>query len=83
MEEQKKLSYEELEVAANQLMQANTQMRKQLEQQNYGNFHQRMAYLFEVVRSADKFNASFVDACIKELEITLTIPEQSTEDTDK
>lgn len=81
-EEQKKLSYEELEAAANQLMQANQQYRKQLEQQNYGNFHQRMAYLFEVVRNSDKFNASFVQKCIEELELTLTIPEQA-ENTEK
>ena len=71
-----KLSYEELEEYARQLAQANVQMRQHLEQQNYGNYHQRIAYLFEVVRNSDKFSAKFVANCITELEEILTLPEE-------
>ena len=82
-ENTEKLSYEKLEQIAGQQQQLILQLRKQLEQQDYGNFHQRMAYLFEVLRSSDKFSASFVNSCIKELETTLTLPEENSEENEK
>ena len=82
-ENTEKLSYEKLEQIAGQQQQLILQLRNQLEQQNYGNFHQRMAYLFEVVRSSDKFSGSFVNSCIKELETTLTLPEENSEENEK
>ena len=78
-ENTEKLSYEKLEQIAGQQQQLILQLRNQLEQQNYGNFHQRMAYLFEVLRSSDKFSDSFVNSCIKELETTLTLPKENSE----
>lgn len=82
-ENTEKLSYEKLEQIAGQQQQLILQLRKQLEQQDYGNFHQRMAYLFEVLRSSDKFSDSFVNSCIKELETTLTLPEENSEENEK
>lgn len=75
-EPQQKATYEQLEQAVNQLSQINMQMRQKLEQQNYANFHQRMAYLFEIVRNSDKFSSAFVQKCIEEIEYSITIPEE-------
>jgi ribosomal protein L29 len=79
VKEQKKLSYEELDNLAKQLSQVNLQLRQKLAESDYSNFHQRMAYLFEIVRNADKFAPVFVAKCIKEIEEAITIPEVVTE----
>lgn len=78
MGETKKLSYEELEAAANQLVQINNKMNQQLKEQDYGNFHQRMAYLFEIIRyhKDELFSKDFINNAVKEIESVLTLPEQ-------
>ena len=79
-ETQEKLSYEQLEQLANQLSQVNAKMREQLEKVNYGNFHQRMAYLFEVIKNKEAFGDYFVNKCVDEITYALTIPEEETKE---
>lgn len=70
-----KLSYEELEKYAIQASQQLQKIQQEYERINYANLHQRMAYLFEVVRDSEKFSTSFVNRCISEIEGVLT-PEE-------
>lgn len=79
MEENRKLTYEELEQAANQLSEQVRGLYMQLQQATDANFFKRIDYLFKVVENSDKFNPEFVMQCTKELESTLTLPEPKEE----
>ena len=73
--EQKKLSYEELANAANQLQQQNKFLIEQLQKNQGEAFYKRLDYLFEVIKFKEVFPEEFIGACIDEIVSTITIPE--------
>lgn len=73
--EQKKLTYEQLNDACNQLFQQNRQLlikNKELEQFC---MNKRLDYLFRIVENNEKFSSDFVVTAINEIEEAMTIPE--------
>lgn len=87
-----KLSYEELNQACGELSQQNQQMtayikklHQQLQEMDIALQTRRLGYLFKVVELAMnekalyQFHSGFVEACMAEIEESLTIPE--TDDT--
>ena len=60
VKEQKKLSYEELVNAANQLQQQNKFLIEQLQKNEYADLHKRIEYLFKVIEYKDIFQ--YVDS---------------------
>lgn len=75
---EKKLSYDELENAANELLMQNQQMYNELQKANMANVFKRLDYLFKVVEFNTSFNTEFVNSCVAEIEEMMTI-----KDTDK
>lgn len=75
---EKKLSYDELENAANELLMQNQQMYNELQKANMANVFKRLDYLFKVVEFNTSFNTEFVNTCVAEIEEMMTI-----KDTDK
>lgn len=83
-----KLSYEELNQAcaemSQQIQQQNKyiqQLHKQMQEMSFMLQNKRMEYLFKVVELSRtdgyyKFDSDFVTICIKEIQESLTIPEQ-------
>lgn len=72
---QEKLSYEELENAAQQLsVQAealykeNMELRKALEQANMANAYTQLEFRFKVLQYAEHFSFDFVDSTVKAIE---------------
>ena len=78
--EKKKFSYEELNDIASQLSQQNQQLYAQLQRVNMTNAFRRLDYLFKVVENGALFTPEFLDNCISEIEESLTIREEDTED---
>lgn len=74
-----KLSYDDLLNVANQLQQQNMQLRKALQEVNYSNTFKRLDYLFKVMEFPEMFSDTFVENCTKEIEDTMTIPENNEE----
>lgn len=87
-EENKKISYEDLQKAAGQLYQQNQQLIakcKQYEEQmqRLNNVEVRLHYLFEVLDKGSYFDNDFIDACVNEVKEIMTIkkePEEEKED---
>lgn len=80
---EKKYSYEELNNIAGQLSQQNQQLYQQLQRANMANMFKRLDYLFKVVENGAMFSPEFVDKCIKEIEDSMTIEEETDEKEDK
>ena len=81
--ENKKLTYEQLNDACNQLWQQNKQLvarNRELEQ--YA-MNKRMDYLFKVLELNSKFSSDFIVNCASEIEEALTIPQDSEESKEK
>ena len=78
--EKKKFSYEELNDIASQLSQQNQQLYAQLQRVNMTNAFRRLDYLFKVVENGALFTPEFLDNCVSEIEESLTIKEEDTED---
>ena len=76
--QKEKLSYEQLEAAAGQLVETNNKMREYIAKQDYANFHQRVSYLFKVIELSEKFDLYFVTKCKCELEDILFSVEEDT-----
>lgn len=76
---QAKLTYEQLETAANQLAQQNQALRQQMQEMNYFNLFKRLDYLFKVVENDEKFAADFVDTCKTEIVNLMTTVEEPTD----
>lgn len=76
-EAQAKLTYEQLESAANQLAQQNQALKQQINEMNYFNLLQRLDYLFKVVENDEKFATDFVDSCKTEIVNLLSIDENT------
>lgn len=68
-----KLSYEELENAANNLY-------ARLQQAEMSNMFKRLDYLFKVVKYSGAFTPAFVESCVTEIEGVLTIPAEETKE---
>lgn len=81
MEENKvpsKPTYEELEKAIEIRNSQLQEMYRQLQEATSQNVIIRLQFLFDVIKSSDKFSTQFVSKCVKEIEETLTIPEENT-----
>lgn len=73
-EKPKKLTYEQLNEACNQLFQQNQQLRKKLDEVSAFNAFKRLDYLLKVIELSDIIgDAEFTDNCIKELKEAMTI----------
>jgi hypothetical protein len=76
IETQEKLTYEQLEMAANKLLAQNNELRQALVE--LSNAMRRLDYLFKVLKQAHFFNTEFVDKCVAEIEQLMTLPEPET-----
>lgn len=74
--EQEKLTYEQLEQAANQLLAQNNELRKVLIETS--NAMRRLDYLFKVLDHVHLFDDDFVEKCITEIKQLMTLPEVKT-----
>jgi hypothetical protein len=72
---EKKLSYEELEKAANELIMQNQQLYAELQKANMANVFKRLDYLFKVVEFNTVFDTEFVNNCTTEIKDMMTIKE--------
>ena len=82
-----KLNYEELNQTcadmSQQLQNQNNyikQLHQQMQQMQFILESRRLDYLFEVVRLKENFTSDFVITCCEEIEKTLTIAKQETEE---
>lgn len=73
VQENRKLSYEELERAANNLY-------IRLQNADMSNMFKRLDYLFKVIKYRDSFSLTFVEMCVKEIEMMITIPSEETKE---
>lgn len=71
----KKLSYEEIKNIAAQLQQQNLQLRRVISEINYKNTFERLNYLFKVMEFSHMFDHTFTEKCVDEIESLMTIPE--------
>ena len=74
---EKKLSYEELEKAANELLMQNQQLYTELHKANMSNVFKRLDYLFKVVEFNTVFDTEFVNNCAAEIKDMMTIREDT------
>ena len=70
---EKKLSYDELENAANELLMQNQQMYNELQKANMANVFKRLDYLFKVLKYHDILDADFVKNCASEIQEMMII----------
>ena len=76
VEEQKKLSYEELGNVASQLQQQNKFLIEQLQKNQGESFYKRLDYLYKTLELKEVFPEEFIGSCIDEIVSTITIPEE-------
>lgn len=69
----KKLTYEQLNDACNQLWQQNKQLVVKNRDLEQFVINKRLDYLFRVVESKGKFSEKFITDCIKEIEDAISI----------
>lgn len=84
MEENKKLTYEQLQNVAANLSTQVQQLNRQLQEANMYNAFKRLDYLFKVVDSNGPFDSDFILTCVDEIKKIMTIEEnkeETTEDT--
>lgn len=74
--EEKKLSYEQLNDACNQLLQQNRQLAVQNRELEQFAMNKRLDYLFKVIEFSKEFNSDFVGNCASEIEEALTITQE-------
>ncbi len=75
-QEEKKLSYEQLNDACNQLLQQNRQLAVQNQELQQFAMNKRLDYLFKIVEYSKEFKSEFVVSCVNEIEEALTIPQE-------
>lgn len=73
---EKKLSYEQLNDACNQLLQQNRQLAVQNKQLEQFAMNKRLDYLFKVIEFSKEFTSDFVGNCASEIEEALTITQE-------
>lgn len=76
----KKLTYEQLNDACNQLWQQNKQLAVRNRELEQFVMNKRLDYLFKIVEFSNKFSSDFIVSCISEIEQTMTIPSEPKED---
>lgn len=74
--EQKKLTYDQLNDACNQLWQQNQQLAKRNRELEQFAINKRLDYLFKVLEFGSKFSSDFVGNCASEIEEAMTITTQ-------
>lgn len=79
-EEAKKLTYEQLNDACNQLWQQNKQLAVRNRELEQFAVNKRLEFLFKVLEFSREFSSDFVGICAKEIEEALTIPQQKEEE---
>lgn len=72
-----KISYEQLEATVGQLLEVNHKLQEQVQRSQVGEFHQRMAYLFEIIRNASMFSEAFVQECVDTIQGVMTVKEET------
>lgn len=74
--EEKKLTYEQLNDACNQLYQQNRQLLLKNRELEQFAMNKRLDYLFKVLEHSNNFSSDFVVSCSSEIEEAMTIPEE-------
>lgn len=89
VEKAKKLSYEELENAANQIMaqfdavrKENMALKSQVQQLKLNDIYTELNFRFRVVENSKAFDPNFVDYCVNSIQ-EIMLPKRDTKDTDK
>jgi hypothetical protein len=72
--ETKKLTYEQLEQAANQLLAQNNELKQAFFEMS--NAMKRLDYLFKVLDHVHLFDTEFADKCVTEIVTMMTLPEK-------
>lgn len=71
--EEKKLTYEQLNDACNQLWQQNKQLAARTRELEQFAMNKRLDYLFKVLEYSSKFSSDFIVSCTNEIEEAMTI----------
>lgn len=71
--EEKKLTYEQLNDACNQLWQQNKQLAARTRELEQFAMNKRLDYLFKVLEYSSKFSCDFIVSCTNEIEEAMTI----------
>lgn len=79
-EEKKKLTYEQLNDACNQLWQQNKQLIARNRELEQFAMNKRMDYLFKVLELSDKFSSDFIIDCASEIEAAMIVPQSAEEE---
>lgn len=74
--QEKKLTYEQLNDACNQLWQQNQQLVKKAKELEQFVINKRLDYLFKVMEFSSSFSSDFVGNCAAEIEEAMTIPQE-------
>ena len=78
--EKKKLTYEQLNEVANQLVQENMKLKQKCQELYMVDTIKRLEFLFKVVESTYPFSAEFRDTCAKEIIELMTPVQENKED---
>ena len=78
--EKKKLTYEQLNEIANQLMQENMKLKQKCQELYMADTIKRLEFLFKVVESTYPFNAEFRDTWANEIKDLITPVQEKKED---
>lgn len=78
-EERKKLTYEQLNDACNQLWQQNKQLMARNQELQQFALNKRLDYLFKVLELSGNFSSDFVGDCASEIQEAMTIPQNPEE----
>lgn len=87
IKKEQRYSYEELNNICIQLQQQNQKLMAELQKMDISNVVARLNYLFRVVECASSqnttfhFDSEFVQECITEIENSIRIPKEDTEET--
>lgn len=81
--EPKKLTYEQLNDACNQLWQQNKQLVSRNRELEQFVLNKRLDYLFKVLELSSKFTSDFVVNCSSEIEEMMTVPQEPEETEEK
>ncbi len=74
--EEKKLTYEQLNDACNQLVQQNRQLMVRNRELEQFAMNKRLDYLFKVLEFSKEFSSDFVGNCTSEIASAMVIPEE-------
>lgn len=78
-QEEKKLTYEQLNDACNQLWQQNKQLAVRNRELESFVMNKRLDFLFKVMEFSSMFSSDFVVSCTSEIEQAMTIPQEPEE----